>query len=43
LSKLLRLWGIVIVGNIAGGCLFAALMIGLGIRMALFSVPPVPI
>lgn len=38
LSKLLRLWGIVIVGNIAGGCLFAALMIGLGIRMALFSV-----
>ena len=37
LSKLLRLWGIVIVGNIAGGCLFAALMIGLGIRMQLFS------
>jgi formate/nitrite transporter FocA (FNT family) len=38
LSKLLRLWGIVIAGNIAGGCLFAVLMIGLGIRMALFSV-----
>ncbi|WP_227679872.1 formate/nitrite transporter family protein [Psychrobacter frigidicola] len=37
-SKLLRLWGIVIAGNIAGGCLFAALMIGLGINMQLFSI-----
>ena len=38
LWKLLRLWGIVIAGNIVGGCLFAALMIGLGIHMDLFSV-----
>lgn len=38
LHKLLRLWGIVIVGNIVGGCLFAALMIGLGLNMQLFSV-----
>lgn len=38
LHKLLRLWGIVIAGNIAGGCLFAALMIGLGINMQLFNV-----
>lgn len=35
--KLLRLWGIVIAGNIVGGCLFAALMIGLGLNMQLFS------
>lgn len=41
LWKLLRLWGIVIVGNVAGGCLFAALMIGLGINMDLFSVADV--
>ncbi|WP_201556632.1 formate/nitrite transporter family protein [Psychrobacter sp. 72-O-c] len=40
-SKLLRLWGIVIAGNIVGGCLFAALMIGLGINMKLFSVADV--
>jgi len=38
LHKLLRLWGIVIAGNIAGGCIFAALMIGLGLNMDLFSV-----
>lgn len=38
LTKLLRLWGIVIAGNIVGGCLFAALMIGLGLNMQLFSV-----
>ncbi|MDE4455969.1 formate/nitrite transporter family protein [Psychrobacter sp. DAB_AL62B] len=38
LHKLLRLWGIVIAGNIVGGCLFAALMIGLGINMQLFTV-----
>ncbi|WP_227677832.1 formate/nitrite transporter family protein [Psychrobacter frigidicola] len=38
LRKLLRLWGIVIAGNIVGGCLFAALMIGLGINMHLFTV-----
>ena len=38
LWKLLRLWGIVIAGNIVGGCLFAALMIGLGINMKLFTV-----
>ena len=38
LHKLLRLWGIVIAGNVVGGCLFAALMIGLGINMDLFSV-----
>lgn len=38
LSKLLRLWGIVIAGNVVGGCLFAALMIGLGLHMQLFSV-----
>ena len=38
LSKLLRLWGIVIAGNIVGGCLFAALMIGLGLNMKLFTV-----
>ncbi|WP_413520314.1 formate/nitrite transporter family protein [Psychrobacter glacincola] len=38
LSKLLRLWGIVITGNIVGGCLFAALMVGLGLNMQLFSV-----
>lgn len=38
LSKLLRLWGIVIAGNLAGGCLFAALMIGLGLNMQLFTV-----
>jgi len=37
LSKLLRLWGIVIAGNIVGGCLFAALMVGLGLNMQLFS------
>ena len=37
LHKLLRLWGIVITGNIVGGCLFAALMIGLGINMQLFT------
>lgn len=36
-SKLLRLWGIVIVGNILGGCLFAILMIGLGLHMGLYS------
>ena len=38
LHKLLRLWGIVIAGNVVGGCLFAALMIGLGLNMQLFSV-----
>lgn len=38
LTKLLRLWGIVIAGNIVGGCLFAALMIGLGLNMKLFTV-----
>ncbi|WP_227686701.1 formate/nitrite transporter family protein [Psychrobacter fozii] len=38
LTKLLRLWGIVIAGNVVGGCLFAALMIGLGLNMQLFSV-----
>lgn len=38
LHKLLRLWGIVIAGNIVGGCLFAALMIGLGLNMNLFTV-----
>ena len=38
LHKLLRLWGIVIAGNIVGGCLFAALMIGLGLHMHLFTV-----
>ncbi len=38
LSKLLRLWGIVIAGNVVGGCLFAALMIGLGLNMQLFTV-----
>ncbi|MES1963838.1 formate/nitrite transporter family protein [Psychrobacter sp. AH5] len=38
LHKLLRLWGIVIAGNIVGGCLFAALMIGLGLNMDLFTV-----
>ena len=38
LHKLLRLWGIVIAGNITGGCIFAALMIGLGLNMHLFSV-----
>jgi len=37
LSKLLRLWGIVIIGNILGGCLFAVLMIGLGLHMGLYS------
>ena len=37
LNKLLRLWGIVIAGNVVGGCLFAALMIGLGLHMELFS------
>ncbi|MGP9688402.1 formate/nitrite transporter family protein [Psychrobacter sp. AOP22-C1-C5] len=37
-SKLLRLWSIVIAGNIVGGCLFAALMVGLGLNMQLFSV-----
>lgn len=38
LNKLLRLWGIVIAGNVVGGCLFAALMIGLGLNMQLFSI-----
>ncbi|WP_350655999.1 formate/nitrite transporter family protein [Psychrobacter sp. S1-30-MNA-CIBAN-0213] len=38
LHKLLRLWSIVIAGNIVGGCIFAALMIGLGLNMDLFSV-----
>ena len=38
LNKLMRLWGIVIAGNIVGGCLFAALMIGLGLHMHLFDV-----
>ncbi|MGM8871008.1 formate/nitrite transporter family protein [Psychrobacter sp. 2Y5] len=38
LHKLLRLWGIVIAGNVVGGCLFAALMIGLGLNMGLFTV-----
>ncbi|MGE6794783.1 formate/nitrite transporter family protein [Psychrobacter okhotskensis] len=37
LNKLMRLWGIVIAGNVVGGCLFAALMIGLGLHMQLFS------
>lgn len=37
MSKLLRLWSIVIAGNIAGGCLFSILMIGLGLNMGLFS------
>lgn len=41
ISKLLRLWAIVIAGNIVGGCLFAALMIGLGIEMQLFSAQDV--
>lgn len=41
LWKLLRLWGIVIAGNIIGGCLFAALMIGLGLHMQLFGVADV--
>ena len=36
--KLLRLWGIVIAGNIVGGCVFTALMIGLGLNMHLFTV-----
>ncbi len=38
LNKLLRLWGIVIAGNIVGGCLFAALMISLGLNMQLFTI-----
>ncbi|MEN6669415.1 formate/nitrite transporter family protein [Psychrobacter sp. B38] len=38
LSKLLRLWGIVVAGNVVGGCLFAGLMIGLGLNMKLFSI-----
>ena len=38
LHKLLRLWGIVIAGNVVGGCLFAALMISLGLNMNLFTV-----
>jgi formate/nitrite transporter FocA (FNT family) len=38
LHKLLRLWGIVIAGNVVGSCLFAALMIGLGLNMDLFTV-----
>lgn len=38
LNKLLRLWGIVIAGNVVGGCLFAALMIALGLNMHLFTV-----
>lgn len=37
LHKLLRLWGIVIAGNIVGGCLFATLMIGLGLNLQLFG------
>ncbi|MGP9556175.1 formate/nitrite transporter family protein [Psychrobacter sp. AOP7-A1-24] len=37
LHKLIRLWGIVIAGNIVGGCIFAALMIGLGLHMHLFT------
>ena len=43
LRKLLRLWGIVIAGNIVGGCLFAALMVGLGLNMQLFSVSDIDI
>lgn len=43
LHKLLRLWGIVIAGNVVGGCLFAALMIGLGLNMQLFSVSDIDI
>ena len=43
LNKLLRLWGIVIAGNVVGGCLFAALMIGLGLNMQLFSVSDIDI
>ncbi|WP_296238553.1 formate/nitrite transporter family protein [Psychrobacter sp. UBA5136] len=43
LHKLLRLWGIVIAGNIVGGCLFAALMIGLGLNMQLFSISDIDI
>lgn len=38
LSRLLRLWGIVIAGNLVGGCIFAALMMGLGLNMQLFTV-----
>ncbi|MBE0407167.1 formate/nitrite transporter family protein [Psychrobacter sp. AOP22-C1-22] len=38
LHKLLRLWSTVIAGNVVGGCLFAALMVGLGLNMQLFSV-----
>ena len=43
LTKLLRLWGIVIAGNIVGGCLFAALMIGLGLNMQLFSASDIDV
>ena len=43
LNKLLRLWGIVIAGNVVGGCLFAALMIGLGLNMQLFSISDIDI
>lgn len=43
LHKLLRLWGIVIAGNVVGGCLFAALMIGLGLNMQLFSVSDIDV
>lgn len=35
-SKLLRLWGIVIAGNLVGGCLFALVIIGLGLEMGLY-------
>ena len=44
LNKLLRLWGIVIAGNVVGGCLFAALMIGLGLKICscLASVTSMP-
>ncbi|WP_242678591.1 formate/nitrite transporter family protein [Psychrobacter pygoscelis] len=35
-SKLLRLWGIVIAGNLVGGCLFALVIIGLGLQMGLY-------
>ncbi|MDO5770080.1 MAG: formate/nitrite transporter family protein [Psychrobacter sp.] len=37
IHKLLRLWGIVILGNLAGGCLFAVLGVGLGLKMGLYT------
>lgn len=37
-SDLLKLWGIVILGNVIGGCFFALTIVWMGLQMQLFDV-----